>query len=205
MKKFATLAVLASLAAAASAATISWGFGGNAYVSEDGTSAVLAANYTGETPAGYLALVYVGQNVSSLTDDILAGITDDTVVSTAPYAMGTGRNTSAWVVSPSSATVSGNDYSIGATFAVVYYNGSEFDYVYSVSSGSVGSAFTGNTLTLTDLADNAQAVSIFATRTAGANTVGAIVTASTPPVVPEPSVALMGLLGLGMMLKRRRA
>ena len=205
MKKIATFAVIASVVASASAASINWGLGGNTYVTDDGSSAVLAANYTGDTPAGYLALVYVGQNVSSLTDDILSGISDDDVVASAAYAMGTGRNTSAWQIPTSPATVSDNDYSVGASFAVLYYNGSEFDYIYSVSSDSVGSAFTGNIVTLTDLSANAQAVSIYGTRAGGSAVVGAIQTASTPPVIPEPSVALMGLLGLGMMLKRRRA
>ena len=204
MKKITTLAVLALSAISASAATINWGFGGNTWVSEDGTTSKLAANFTGDKPAGYLALVYVGQNVTALSDSILSGLSESSVVEGAKseYKMGTGRNASVWQIDKPAATVSSTKYSIGASFAVLYYNGAKFDYVYAAntSSGAVGSAFTGNVLTLTDVSDNAQAVSIFATRTSGANVAGAIHAA-----VPEPSTAMLALAGLALLIKRRRA
>lgn len=204
MKKITTFAVLALSAISASAATINWGFGGNTWVSEDGTTSKLAANFTGDKPAGYLALVYLGQYVTTISDAVLSGLSENDVVTgaKAEYKMGTGRNASVWQIDNPSATVSSSTYSIGASFAVLYYNGAKFDYIYAANttSGAVGSAFTGNTLTLTDVSDNAQAVSIYATRTGGTTAVAGAIHA-----VPEPSTAMLALAGLALLIKRRRA
>lgn len=205
MKKLTSLLLVGMLASVASAASINWGFGGNTWVSEDGTSSVIAKDYAGTATSGSsLALVYVGQNVSSLTDAILADITASDVVDSAPYAMGTGKGASTWSVTGASpSSVSSSDYSVGASFAVLFYNGSEYDYVYSVdaTSGAVGSALKENVITLTDLSDNAQAVSIFATRKGGSNVAGAVRAVS----VPEPATGALALAGIALLFKRRKA
>ena len=195
MKKFTVLAAFAVATLSASAASINWGFGGDVYISKDGSSAVLASEFTDSVP-GYIALVYLGQNVSSLTDSVLSGLSTDDEVATASFALGTTTKTAnRWqVTSASPATISSSDYSVGASFGVVYFNGSSYDYIYSGTT-TVGAGVT-STLTVTDVSDNAQAVSIYG---AGSSTSKGIV------AVPEPSVALLGLLGSGMLIKRRRA
>lgn len=205
MKNLATLAVIAMTAISASAASINWGFGGNTWVSEDGSASKLASEFTGNASSSYIALVYVGQNVTTLTDSILNNIAAGDVVAQASYAMGTtSKSANSWVV-PSTATpatISSSKYSIGASFAVLFNNGSAWDYFYGVntSSGAVGDAMKSNVLTLNDVSDNAQAVSIFGTRlgTTSSAVAGAV-------TVPEPTTAALALAGLALLLKRRKA
>ena len=88
----------------------------------------------------------------------------------------------------------------GASFTVLFYNGatSAFDYVYALSGSDKGDAYTSNILTVSS-SDMATADgSIYATSTTSGTVNGVV-------AVPEPSVALLGLLGIGMLLKRRRA
>ena len=194
MKKFATLAVLAAFAVGASAATIQWGFGSNVYISENGSTAVKAETYSGTVP-WKLALIYVGQNQSTfdlsvMTDSNTAN--DYTVLKTLDYAVGTsGKSAGKW--SPSLDTIYSTAYANGASFAVVAYDGTKFDYVYSGST-TVGSAFTA-AFTVTDMSQQGSAT-IYAT--GSSSTTGIL-------QVPEPGVACMALLGIGMMIKRRRA
>ena len=200
MKKFATLAVLAALATAASAATITWGFGGVVYISEDGATAVRANTYEGSVPWS-LALIYVGQNQDSfdlgvMTDDNDAN--DYTILDTRDYAVSTtGKAAGLGKWSPTEGNSYVTAYDNGASFAVVLYNESTgaFDYVYSGST-SVGSAFT-TAYSVTDMSGQGSAT-IYAT---GSGSTTGVVNVS----VPEPGIACMALIGLGMMIKRRRA
>ena len=202
MKKIATLAVLAITAISASAATINWGFGGDTWVSEDGTIAKKAANFTGDASSSLIALVYVGQNVSALTDDILTGVKDTDVVASATYKMGTTAKTAnTWQLSGASpATVTSDNYSVGASFAVLFNNGTKWDYFYAVDTGSgaVGSAMKNNVLVMTDLSVNAQTQYVYGTHLTGSNVAAAV-------SVPEPSTAMLALAGLALLLKRRKA
>ncbi len=194
MKKTLLVAALVALAAQAHAASILWGFGGKVYVSEDMTTAVAGSSYTKDV-SGYLALVYIGQNVDALSDTVLSGLTSASQVDKLDYAISTSTKTAGkWNPASKTTTISSDDYSSGASFAVLFYNGSKYDYIYAGTT-AVGEAVK-STVTLTDLAENAQSVSHYG---AGSSSTDGII------AVPEPSVALLGLLGIGMLLKRRRA
>lgn len=196
MKKLATLAVLAALATTASAASITWGFGGQVYVTESKTdAAVLSTSFTGAMPWA-LALVYVGQEQDSFSIDSL---TSASVVDTLDYAVTTtGKGSSIGKWNPATKTTATTAYADKASFAVVLFDSvsGSFDYIYSGTT-SVGSAVT-ETTTISDMSQQGSGA-LFGT--GGDGTSAGIVVAA----VPEPSVALLGLLGIGMLLKRRRA
>lgn len=213
MKKFMTIAALAAFAVGAKAATIYWGLGADVYV-VDPTSTDYASDavvpYADGAPSvasgSYLALVYLGQDVTSFD---IKNITANSIVvdqngarAVAPYALDTDGATYAdydpySVQSPLSA----NDYDNGSSFGVVWYNASlgAFDYVYSIDDGTaLNTKDAGAILTISDMARGSGSITIAGDTTG----YGGILTA-TP--VPEPGIACMALLGLGMMLKRRRA
>ena len=195
-----TFAAFAAVALSAQAATISWGVGADVYLMETGAdfgTALLATESTLAPAAGsYLALVYVGQGQDSFD---IGAITQDSVVASAEYGIDTSMGGVDY--DPYSTDTITAAYADGASFGIVWFNGDSFDYVYSIDDGS---AFNG-TATIADMVRGSDAI------LPGADTQGwgGILTvkpsSEPPPVIPEPSVALMGLLGLGMMLKRRRA
>ena len=203
MKKFMTLAAFAAVALSSQAATINWGLGADVYIMENGSFDSAAVAYESTlTPASgsYLALVYVGQNQDSFD---IANITQDSVVATAAYALDTDGSTYA-DYDPYQVTtqVSATTYADGASFSVVWYDAGAgaFDYVYSVDDGSALNQAT----TFADMTRGSDSIGI-AENTNGFGGVLNVTSSEPPPVIPEPSVALMGLLGLGMRLKRRRA
>ena len=197
MKKLATLAILVALASSASAASIAWGFGGKVYLN-DGTSTVLATDSA--APAvdsnAYLALVYLGQNVSSYKLD---DITSDKVVDSMTYGITTtGKSSAVGKWSPNTKTYKDESMQSGASFAVLFYNGSSFDYVYALSGSNMGAAFDSNILTVVNDNMPIANATIYATGSATGNGVASV-------AVPEPSTAVLALAGLALLLKRRKA
>lgn len=195
MKKFLLFA-MAAIAVQSQAATIGWGLGADIYLikgGQDYTTAQIAYDSTLTVdPSAYLALVYIGQNQDSFN---IADITDASVVESAPYALDTDGSTYADYDPYSTYTNVGSPtFSDGASFAVVWFNGKNFDYVYSIDDGQALNSGDA-VVTINDIVRGSG--DIFpASTTAG---YGAVI------AVPEPSVALMGLLGIALLLKRRKA
>ena len=193
MKKFTLLAAFAAMVGSASAATITWGFGGPVYISEDGATPVLSTAYAGDVD-WKLALVYVGQNKSTFDIDDL---TSASVVATTDYSVYPTTNTknaNKW--NPATTKTTTTAYDDGASFAVVLYNAGDFDYVYALSNGAAGAAVT-SAITVSDMSARGSGM-VYG---AGSSTAAGVVKVS----VPEPGIACMALLGIGMMIKRRKA
>ena len=195
MKKLLAFAAVVAIAVQAQAATISWGLGADVYLmkaGEDYTSAVLAddANAPEVAAGSYLALVYLGQGVDTFN---ISDITDASVVDTSAYAIDTSMGGVDYDPFVKDTIVSATTYADGASFGVVWYDAgsSKFDYIYSIDDGS---AFNEGT-TIADMTRGSANISP-AESTQGWGGVIA---------VPEPATAALALLGLGMLLKRRRA
>ena len=210
-----TLAIAAT-AGMVQAASMSWGFGGKVYLSTDGeTAAISAYKVAGSSPAEYvinpdaskfagtkLALVYLGQNKTSVD---FAAITESMVVDTMDFAItGSGVNVGKFNPATQAYKFGEDDYSIGASFAVVFYDGKGYSSAYALSgSDAVGSAINP-TITTLDVAEKLTGeLSIPNTfLTGGSSTVGVLVAQS----VPEPTSGLLLLFGMaGLALRRRRA
>ena len=200
MKKLMIAAAIVCAAALSQAAALDWGFGGKVWVSEDGSSSVLSSTYTGNiNPNAALCLIYVGQNVNTFAlgaDGKLAA--GQELVDSNPYGITTsGKPSKIGTWNPATKNSDLTGYSNGSSFAIVFYDGANYDYVYSVdASGNVGSAFTAAT-TYTDMSGQTAFATQYAT--GGTGTAGAV-------NVPEPTSGLLLLLGVaGLALKRKRA
>lgn len=195
MKKIIALAVF-GLAVSASAASIKWAIGSKLYgVDADGNVTQVYADGAGwydDAKSGSFVLVYLGVNASATTANT---ISDNMVVSTATL--------SDLIVTSGKANAIGNasklqtfnvDDVAGATYQVFFLNDGAYSDIYTDSS-------------LSSVAKNTAVVSVDAAGAYSANTLYAAGSGSSASYVsvPEPSVALMGLLGIGMLLKRRKA
>lgn len=191
MKKLLALCAVA-LMLNASAATINWGFGGDVYLMKNGddyTSAVLAQNFTGTVPtSAYLALVYVGSNASTFD---IASIDESSVVASTPYSISPGEGYCDFNPYSVKTTITAAKYSDGDSFAVVWFTGSKFDYIYDVADGT---AFN-QAETVSDIARGNITIDQAGTSSAYGGVVA----------VPEPSTAALALAGLALLLKRRKA
>lgn len=196
MKKLILAVAIVCATAIAQAASLKWGFGGKVYVSENGSSSVLAADFTGSvSDSAYLALVYLGQNVSSID---IASITATSVVDTISFGISTsGAAKNKW--NPATKTTDLASYNNGASFGIVFFDGDQFTMINSVdaATGAVGDGIN-NATSYADMSGQTPFSTLYAT--GGGSTAGAITT------IPEPTSALMLLVGLaGLALKRKVA
>ena len=194
-----TLAAFAAVALSAQAATITWGLGADIYLLEEGkdfSTAKVAYETTLVPESGsYLALVYVGQNQDSFD---IASITAASVVDSMAYALDTDGSSYADYDPYSKTTIaSATTYSDGASFGVVWFDAGtgQFHYIRSIDDGSN----LNQTVTFADVARGSDGIA----PADSTNGYGGVLTVSVP--VPEPGIACMALLGIGMMIKRRRA
>ncbi|MBQ6248077.1 MAG: PEP-CTERM sorting domain-containing protein [Kiritimatiellae bacterium] len=200
MKKFMTFAAFAAFAVGTQAATISWGLGGDVYLvdSDSGNylgDAVLASASGAPTvtDGSYLALVYVGQNKDSF------GLSDvSTVVATLSYDTAPYDGGCDYEPFSTDTAISPDTYTSGASFGIVWFDAQRntFDFVYS---GDDGSSFN-QTVTLSETSAQGQGA-LFPAGDYSQSYSGILAVKQ----VPEPGIACMALLGLGMLIKRRRA
>ena len=203
MKKLAILPVLAALATSAQAASVMWGFGEKVYLNK-GSDTVLSTAASAPTVAdgSYLALVYLGQNVTSYDlTTLVADIADTTkaakVVDSINYGITTtGKASAVGKWNPTTSTYNDTTMVSGASFAILFYNGTAFDNVYAYTGGSKGSAYDSNILKVASDDMVRASATIYATGSS-----------ATPGVisVPEPSAAALALAGLALLIKRRKA
>ena len=202
MKKLITIAAFAAFAVGSQAATITWGLGGEVLLVDSKSPDFLADAVSAEDASAptigagsYLALVYVGQDqnsfdIGSITADSIVVDKNGSLATVALATDGTGYQDpydTATITAPSA-------YSANSSFGIVWFNGTSFDYIYN---GDDGSAIT-DTVTVQDMGDRGSGFLYSANSTQGYQTIVAV-------SVPEPGIACMALLGLGMLIKRRRA
>lgn len=196
MNKMPMLAVLAAFTMSASAATITWGFGsGELFLAEPGGDATIVSEYTGKAPdsSAKLVLAYLGSTQTIDYNNV-------TVADEIDYSA-SGDNFSPKQTSVAITAAGG--YSAGDWFAILWYDGTKYSGAYDIAEwpdNDVGPVALGSMITATVQVTSLDADKQFQKTIVNASSEGAAAL-----VVPEPSVAILGLLGLSMLLKRRRA
>ena len=186
-KTILTLAVFIAAMSTSSAASIKWSIGG-----------ALDASAGIDTSVGSFVLAYIGNTTGVGVDaaTFTSGVgTSYTIVDTGTWddffmsRRSTYSNTK---------TYTSTSDSTGDTYQAFYtVNGNYFlvnDPTISTVSVSVDGAGSASTTAYVN-----------GTAQSGGNLFAAGGSSTTIASVPEPSVALMGLLGIGMLIKRRRA
>ena len=211
MKKLAILAALSLCAIATHAATIKWSVGSTLYgVNNDTATQAFTgtAKDTGYRSDDFLTgnpafvLVYLGVNETAKTaadvtralEDVTSGVAIKSTADASDIVTTTGRLAN---LGKASNTVSTDvDNVVGATYQVFFsYNGTLKD-IYTDTSLSTAA---GMVTTITKDPDtgifSASPSPLYA---AGGSSTKAYV------AVPEPGTAAMALLGLGLLIRRRR-
>ncbi len=201
MKKLAFAIAAVFAVGAVHSATLQWGLAEDSLLYVDDSGALkMATDYTGDTAGWEYRLIYLGANDTlsinngrvngTAVDSFAYGVYDDNGDAYAdPY-------TQQFSTTGTATDLDGNAVTIvaGGNFGIAFFDGTAYDYVYTTDGSTRGSAVTSTT-SLGNL--GATANPVFWDSTAGSNI--AVV------AVPEPGIACMALLGIGMMIKRRRA
>ena len=214
MKKLMTLAAIAAFATAASASTLSWGYGGGyLFVADLGdTEAVGAHDYTGDLSGAQFVLVYLGQS-STFTADTIAALNSNANAVKARLDVNITYDSTYGdsYANPESTNfdVNSSTYNPGDYFGIAFFDGTSYSALFAVTDYDTheigGSLFPviqmGDSLDPTSPANNRTLLG----SSAGPTDSDGYHMAGVYASVPEPAVAILGLLGLGMLIKRRRA
>ena len=183
MKKLMLVAAVALCAAYANAASFLWKSSANMTDSSGNT-------LTSMSPAGTLALVYLGKDASNV-DWTKAKVVD---TATPNFVSSMGKTSA---TTSSTFTFSMDKYGNGDIFGVVFKDGS--DKLYYLQQGDDNYK---PTYTISGLSDPTSTLSDF--NFASTSFYGT--TSPSAAVVPEPTSAMLLLLGMaGLALKRKRA
>ena len=186
MKHITTLALFALLAIGANAATIKWGASGAAYyettrMAKDGATAYL---------------VYLGKNASDWSNfNYATDFADSQAASKNTAATGSVGTSNNFIVTENSA-IGG----ISNISAVLTDKESSFGVLFTTTQGGKDYYYLGDTFVFDKSSANFNATTQMYTFT---STVAPSSSATWTPV-PEPGTAAMALLGLGMLIRRRR-
>ena len=176
MKKLFSLLIVAAMAGTASAASIDWTLKGSSFTTSDG-SATRAADY--------LVVAILASDLDSAVSAISTVNTDSSAFESYVKSSGTTAKTGA---TSGSFTVS-QDSGVAIPLVLIAFDAKNYEDAthYLVSGTESGTTYEPPATPVT--------ATFNSTSYSGKSWVA----------IPEPSVALMGLLGLGMLLKRRRA
>ena len=194
MKKFITLIAITA-ATIAQAASFQWGTG-TVKVSFDGTAFTSA----GSSVTGYL--VYLGTSTDTTLDTSAGTIAGATSVdSKAPTTTGLAANKGK-IVNTYNDGDNGN-VAVGNTFGmfIKFTDSSGVDWYNFSDTVAVMSTDATGAYEAKSFAFNFDSKSEINVKSGAAPTAGG----GWYAAVPEPSVAFMGLLGIGMLIRRRKA
>ena len=186
MKKLMIVAVIALCAAYANAAAFSWATSAN--LTTDGSA---VATSSAAMNGGTFALVYLGNDADKI-DWTTASVVDTASPS---FVSSMGKTTAK---TSKTFTFSMDDYGNGDIFGVVFKDSS--DKLYYLQTGASGNMSPTYTISGLDN-DNSQLAQFDF-----ASSAFSISTAPSAAVVPEPTSALLLVLGMaGLALRRKRA
>jgi hypothetical protein len=182
MKKLLTMLLAIGLGSVASAASVDWSVASKSFTTSDGSS---------ERAKNYLVCVFLQSDYANVVSALSA--VDGAAVASA-FATGS------YVKSQE---LTGNNGSTGGTFTTSEASGTMLTlFTVAFNADTIAGA---TYYTISSSADS-QAYEAPSTpsKTADYNSSSYSAWKKIEPI-PEPSVAIMGLLGIGMLLKRRRA
>ena len=202
MKKLSILAALATMALTAQAASLTWGYGGGyLYVSKPGDAKAVQANDYEDAIPDNAAFVLVYLGTASTLD--VGSITDADVVDSIAYNFVFDGDDSYAKPASKGFNVSETAYNKDDYFGIAFYTGTGYSAIYAVTDYDAGTI--GDALAPVIKIDNLDATADFSLYASDGGPKDSYGYHMAGVSVPEPSVALMGLLGLGMLLKRRKA
>ena len=195
MKKIIAIAAFAATMTTASAASLVWGFGsGELFLAEPNGQATIASEYSGKSAKDNAAFVLAYLGSSSTIDYENVNVIDSVVFGVSGDYAATKSKTKVLTAADG---YSENDY-----FAVLWFDGLKYSSAFDIAwpDNDIGPVDLGSPLNAT-----VQVTSLAADKQFSVNFSKVATDGAAAVVVPEPGTAALALLGVGMLLKRRKA